>query len=337
VDGREFSKGLFSGFTAELTIGTARFKGLNLIKDSHRILIKRTADASGVIRFSGKGGTDEYFESATTSSNFGKLQACSAGDPSATGIPADDPAEPGPHAAGFCDSTLHGGLRIYYPAECGGLRRPPSEGTHPVVMILHGDGAVPLNYEYLGRHLATWGFISISSNQGVGEIQSAVKDGLEHPERFFSELAGRSLGGQTVLIGHSRGADRAAQVVRSSAPVRAVVLLGPVSDTDNYSLPGLVIGGTEDDQSAPSHYRYLFGRLNRPRYLAELTGANHSQFTDNRHWSSSSAMKRNRQFELVQSLTLAYLQQVFGQPELFSEWLSDPGLPSEISFTAELP
>jgi len=45
---------------------------------------------------------------------------------------------------------------------------------------------------------------------------------------------------------------------------------------------------------------------------------------------SGDYMTRNRQHELVQGLTLAYLQRVFGQDESFAQWLADPGLPGEV-------
>ena len=66
----------------------------------------------------------------------------------------------------------------------------------------------------------------------------------------------------------------------------------------------------------------------------------HGQFLDDKMWEppsdgSGDYVARNRQHELVQGFTLAYLQRVFGQPEAFPGWLDAPGPADEISFWSQ--
>jgi len=342
-----------SGFMPLATtakIGGASIGFLKMDVDENRLVIPRPANATGPLSVTSKGTTTLFDAPIVTDASFATLQPCGPDDPPATGVAGAEAAVCGPYAAGFVDVQVNGSaVRVFYPATCGGLRRPPAEGKFPFTLILHGDGCVALDYEYLARHLASWGFLAaIPSSVASWDHQVLIDKGTKSPQDWLPALAGRGAGGQAVVFCHSMGAERTLQLLSTSAPVQAVVFLGPVYTTSSpygqslFPVPGLVIGGTQDGQSSASTFEGVYDQLSTPKYLATLQGGDHSQFTDDKLWEGTpngtdpGILARNRQFELVQSLSLAFLQQAFGQPQPFSAWLTDPGLPAEVVFKSQL-
>ena len=313
--------------------------GASSDKDENRLIVTRPAGAGGTLTVGGA----SFAVPMQTSADQAGLQACRPDDPAATGKLPADPAEIGPWAVGFADSNKNlVKVRVFYPATCGGLRRPPAAGKFPFVMFMHGDGCVAINYEYLARHLASWGFLAAIPDNGDWSI---LQKGRQSPQDWFAPLAGMATGSDAVVIAHSMGAERTSQLVLSD--VRAVVLLGPVYTlTPQYGqslfpLPGLVLGGSEDGQPTADKCSDAYDQLETPKYLVMIKRGNHSQFTDDKLWDtpsdgSGAFVPRNRQHELVQGFTLAYLQRVFGQTESFPGWLSTPGLSNEITFFSSL-
>jgi predicted dienelactone hydrolase len=100
--------------------------------------------------------------------------------------------------------------RIYYPTSIATL------GVRPLVVISHGNGHNYAWYDYLGNHLASWGYVVMShQNDTVPGIETASTTTLEHTESFLAQLAtigggvlnGRVDGDVIVWIGHSRGGE----------------------------------------------------------------------------------------------------------------------------------
>ena len=100
--------------------------------------------------------------------------------------------------------------RIYYPTSIATL------GVRPLVVISHGNGHNYAWYDYLGSHLASWGYVVMShQNDTVPGIETASTTTLEHTESFLAQLAtigggvlnGRVDGDVIVWIGHSRGGE----------------------------------------------------------------------------------------------------------------------------------
>jgi pimeloyl-ACP methyl ester carboxylesterase len=337
IDGEGFSGRLWPDFTATVAVGGAIFNFFALQVDQNRIVLTRTSGATGAIAFSGQSGKAAG-PAVETSALYAGATACQAGDPPATGKAGPDPSTIGPHAAGFADSPLQQGLRVHYPAMCGGLRRPVAQGSFPLVLILHGDGCVFLNYEHLARHLASWGhLVVVPQTSDAATLQAILDAALGAPQTIYGGLTGASAGGGALVIGHSMGADRTGQLLkRGEKRIAAALFLGPVSQTIHYPLPGMVIGATADLQSTPGTYTPIYGALAAPRLLAVLQGGNHSQFTDDKHWEGlprgdeAATMSRNRQFEIVQALALAYAQRVLGQAQLFPQVLTSAGFPLEV-------
>jgi predicted dienelactone hydrolase len=100
--------------------------------------------------------------------------------------------------------------RIYYPTSIASL------DPRPLVVISHGNGHNYAWYDYLGNHLASWGYVVMShQNDTVPGIETASTTTLEHTESFLAQLAtigggvlnGRVDGDVIVWIGHSRGGE----------------------------------------------------------------------------------------------------------------------------------
>jgi dienelactone hydrolase len=345
VEGQGFYSTLLPDYTARLTIGQASFNVWTMGFDENRMMVTRTAQTVGAMEYTGRTGAAQHAGPVDTDPAYAQPQPCGLDDPPASGAPGAAAAEAGPFAPGFSDLGSPWELRVHYPATCGGLRRPVAQGTFPVVLVLHGDGCIGINYDYLARHLASWGFLVVTPvSADPDRLRDILTAALDDPARLWAPLAGASAAGQAVVVGHSMGSTRAGDMLaRGETRIGAVVFLGPVSQTIHDPVPGVVFGATGDMQSTASTYQAVFQALQRPRWLAVIQGGNHSQFTDAKHWEGWAfsdlvpELERNRQFELVQSLSLAFLQRHFGQVERFGQWLSDPGLPDELSLTVELP
>ncbi|MFI5779928.1 hypothetical protein [Nocardia sp. NPDC051570] len=117
---------------------------------------------------------------------------------------------PGPWAVtaraglGCCDST-GAAYDVWYPADlgAGGVR-------HPVITWGDGTSAVPHQYDYLLRHLASWGFVVVATeNQNTGsgaDIASAARYLLaqaQDPASLFHDKLNTEAVG---AMGHSQGA-----------------------------------------------------------------------------------------------------------------------------------
>ncbi len=100
--------------------------------------------------------------------------------------------------------------RLYYPTDIAAL--PP----RPLVVISHGNGHNYSWYNYLGQHLASWGFVVISHQNNTGPgIESASTTTLQHTVAVIQHqatIAGGALNGhldtsKIIWIGHSRGGE----------------------------------------------------------------------------------------------------------------------------------
>ncbi len=136
--------------------------------------------------------------------------------------------QPGPYAVtsqlgfGCCDST---GAKydIWYPTDPGSTR-------HPILTWGDGTAAVPRQYNYLLRHLASWGFVVIATeNQSThsgADIISAARyliDRAAVPSSIFhNKLDTHAVG----AIGHSQGATgslnalaRSGGLIKTAVPI----------------------------------------------------------------------------------------------------------------------
>ncbi|KAA8884863.1 alpha/beta hydrolase [Nocardia colli] len=151
--------------------------------------------------------------------------------PATAGVAQADPApyvptqgveskyfQPGPAAVteklgfGCCDST-GAKFDVWYPADLGATR-------HPIVVWGDGTSAVPSQYVYLLRHLASWGFVVIGTeNQNTGsgaDIRKSLdyllaQDG-DPASVFYGKLDKAAVG----AMGHSQGASGVLNALRDA-------------------------------------------------------------------------------------------------------------------------
>lgn len=124
---------------------------------------------------------------------------------------------PGPWAVterigfGCCDST-GAKFDIWYPAELG--------ARHPIIVWGDGTDAVPSQYASLLRHLASWGFVVVATeNQQTGsgvDILGSLRYLLDRAEDPSSEFHGRLDRDAVGAMGHSQGATGVLNALRQS-------------------------------------------------------------------------------------------------------------------------
>jgi len=131
-----------------------------------------------------------------------------------------DLSRAGPHKA---LSTLYsGGLWLgeeaYYPSDIADL--VAAQGPRPLVVISHGNGHDYRWYDYLGDHLASWGFVVMTHQNDTGPgIETASETTLSNTDYFLTHLAevdggvldGMIDGHRIAWIGHSRGGEGVAR------------------------------------------------------------------------------------------------------------------------------
>lgn len=134
-----------------------------------------------------------------------------------------DPGATGPLAVTTLSSYTATGAtagftlsRLWYPTLIASL------GQRPLVVISHGNGHLYSWYDYLGSHLASWGFIVIShQNNTVPGIETASTTTLQHTSAIIAQqtsVAGGAINGKLDAtrigwIGHSRGGEGIARAL----------------------------------------------------------------------------------------------------------------------------
>jgi hypothetical protein len=104
--------------------------------------------------------------------------------------------------------------RIYYPTDIAALPKLP------LVVISHGNGHQYTWYDYLGQHLASWGYVVMAHQNNTGPgVETASTTTLAHTDAILTlqgSIAGGVLAGKIdadriVWIGHSRGGEGVAR------------------------------------------------------------------------------------------------------------------------------
>lgn len=179
-----------------------------------------------------------------------------------------DLAAPGPHPTDTQDVSGGDwlGERVYWPTDIADL------GPVPLVVISHGNGHDYTWYDYLGEHLASWGYVVMAhQNETNPGIETASETTLTNTDWFLAhldEIGGGVLtglvdGSRMAWIGHSRGGEG---VVRAYArvhegdysptgwtvdSVRVIASIAPtvfneVTASDPYEVRYHVLSGSSD-------------------------------------------------------------------------------------------
>ena len=130
---------------------------------------------------------------------------------------ARDPTAAGPLAVTTLSSYTATGAtagftlaRLWYPTNVASMT------PRPLVVISHGNGHQYTWYDYLGSHLASWGYIVIShQNNTVPGIETSSTTTLQHTSAIIAQqatVAGGAINGKIdsthiAWIGHSRGGE----------------------------------------------------------------------------------------------------------------------------------
>ncbi|MCA9672785.1 MAG: hypothetical protein KC503_44640 [Myxococcales bacterium] len=347
---------LFPPASIDVRVGTQTLAAYGDVLDDTRVVVPIAAAVSGTIEL--KTDTGQLLRStrplaAATSSG---ARACDGDTPTARGSAGAAPDATGPHAAGYLDLAAHVG-RLFYPARCGGARRPAITGTHPLVVLLHGNGAGYMAHEYLGQLLASWGFVALMPDAKVDySAPDPVAIAAQQTQTLLAaigavrdrdlgalapQLAGVVTSPQVAFVGHSRGTARIQHVVGADAALRnatvATIFLGPVDDGD--VVPGLfmLFSGDADAQSPPLVWGAAWARQGKPKWRIELHGGNHSLFTDHKVWTGfldgQPTLARAQQMAIVARFSLPLLQRAFNLQQPFKAVIDSPQ--SSAQYTVE--
>lgn len=348
IDGFRFYANIFPIFT--VWVGSHSFSGMQIDPqpNENRVSIPVKQGMSGLVSIVDQLGKKVTLPFPFQQSVQGIIE-CDGSTPMATNVKGKNPTEVGPYAAGYVDIFVKTHTRIYYPAKCGSVRRPPEKGKWPLVCILHGNGALNVQYEYLAELLATWGFLSFAPatkhNGGDYDVEEMLDQLLPVIKMMRGKalddvhmvLQGVSTTNEIAFIGHSRGAGRIEEALEAEPELKpytkAVIFLGP--SEDDKIVPGylMVFGGGKDKQSFSPWYNMVYEKHGPPHWLIEIAGGNHGGFCDHKVYGYSNVglvqdlpptISRHRQLEIVQMFSVPLLQRAFGLEEMFASYLDDP-------------
>ncbi len=217
-----------------------------------------------------------------------------------------DLSAPGPHAVETVDVSggWFLGQRVWWPTDLAAL------GPRPLVVISHGNGHEYVWYDYLGEHLASWGFVVMShQNNTEPGIEACSTTTLSNTDWLLGHLD--EIGGGALLglvdssrigwIGHSRGGEGVVRALDRMADgddvpdnygpddIAFIASIAPtvfndVDESDPHDRPYFLIAGTADgdvtggvDYDITQFFR-IWERATGPKAAAYVHGASHNDF-----------------------------------------------------------
>lgn len=121
-------------------------------------------------------------------------------------------------AAGFGIPAGFAAQNLLFPTNVAGVKAATGENL-PLVIVSHGNGHWYEDYDHIGNHLASYGYVVMShrNNTGPGPV-SASTTTLAHTDALIDQIASSAIAGagaltgnidtdRIVWIGHSRGAE----------------------------------------------------------------------------------------------------------------------------------
>lgn len=223
------------------------------------------------------------------------------------------------------------GERVYWPDDLAEL------GPRPLVVFSHGNGHDYTWYDYLGTHLASWGYVVMThQNETQPGIETASTTTLTNTDWFLSNLDTVGDGALVGLvddtriawIGHSRGGEgvvRAYTRLREGAfvpdgydaeDIRVITSIAPtvfneVDVSNPYDVRYHLLAGTADgdvtggpEQPATQSFR-LYQAATGTKSSTVIYGASHEDFDccGRKEGDGPDQLER----EVVQVLAQAYL------------------------------
>lgn len=202
------------------------------------------------------------------------------------------------------------GQRIFHPAEIGDM------GVLPLVVVTHGWSYDHTMYDYIGEHLASYGYVVMIHQANVQDggpprTLTAAQDCLTNTDHLLANqesIGGGVLGGhldatRIMLTGHSTGGEavpRAVTALREGSfssmhfgydDVRIVSSMAPVSwhardvvDPGDVPYHQFVAAADDDVSGAPipsyTQARSIYERAAGERALTYIHGAGHGDLLD---------------------------------------------------------
>lgn len=218
-----------------------------------------------------------------------------------------DLSEPGSHEVVTIDyeaPTAWRDQRVYYPADVAAL------GELPLVVVSHGNGHDYTWYDYLGEHLASWGYVMMAHQNNTGPgIETASTTTIENTDAFLlnldtitdGALVGHVNSHAIVWIGHSRGGEGVVRAydrlvdgdatagAYSTDDILLISSIAPtvfnsVADSDPHDRPyHLIAGAADGDVTGGANCpQCQFFRLSQaaqgPVQTTYVQGAGHNDF-----------------------------------------------------------
>lgn len=204
----------------------------------------------------------------------------------------------GRHTVKYTEAEAPGDWKkfeIYYPEEVA-----ESGDTYPVVVLVNGTGIAGSKYRSLFRHLASWGFIVLGTEDPStctgASADAALAWLLEENDRenslFYKKVDLDNIG----ISGHSQGGVgvfNAVTVNSHSSLYKTAVALSPTNeegaaalnmfyDLTRLSIPALLLAGTEGDFETKlvipfEQMEKMYRRMDVPKAMARRTGSAHEQ------------------------------------------------------------
>jgi len=272
---------------------------------------------------------------------------------------AGDMSAPGPHAVSEFEwgESYWITQKTYHPTDMSGL------DPMPLVLISHGNGHDYRWYNYLGRHLASWGYVVTSHRNDTvpGPLTAAVTT-LDNTDAFLQllpSIEGGVLDGEVdssriAWVGHSRGGEGVVlayddlvdgnanpssygaadiQLISSIAPT---IFEGPRQANPNDARFHLMAGSSDGDVTgAPNcdlcQYFRLFKNGTGEAWVTYFQGSTHNDFHDDVQGSFDDGFFVNgvkigsqRTQTGSRAYFLALLEHVMRGDEILDEYLERP-------------
>jgi len=181
---------------------------------------------------------------------------------------------------------------VTYPADAQGAVAPTEGDDLPIVVMIHGGFVEVERYRWLGRHLASRGYVTLmadhdanlsllASNNSDAALDDLLDESLDPTHPLVGRLPPEPA---AAVLGHSLGGVSAA-VLWADDPDRwgvlGILASFPAADTDVERFTGrptVHLVGSEDEPEAKREQG--FERFAAPRVFGVVGGMNHYAWTD---------------------------------------------------------
>ena len=170
--------------------------------------------------------------------------------------------------AGACCDSSGNKFDLYYPTNLGA-----NGFKHPILTWGNGSFVQPRQYDYFLKHLASWGFVIVGTEDEYAGPGQTILDAANYmigangnsSSLFYQKLDVREIG----ALGHSQGASGAINaLIKSGGSIKTVIAIElpkrffcssqvNCTDTKNLKVGSIFfIDGSEDEIAPPTQYSW---------------------------------------------------------------------------------